>query len=58
MIRRGFAADNASHPTPRRSTVPGRKFSITMSACAANSMTNAAPVGADRSIEMFRLPAF
>ena len=39
MIKDGFNSDKVSQPKPHFSSVPGRKFSITISASAANLRT-------------------
>ncbi|MCY1395030.1 hypothetical protein D9M71_99580 [compost metagenome] len=39
MISFGFSAESCSQPSPHFSSVPGRKFSMTMSTCAASLRT-------------------
>src|SRR5690606_33588548 len=49
MIRLGLIAESCSHPMPHFSSVPGRKFSMTMSASATSLRTIAWPSSDFRS---------
>ena len=55
MTRRGLAACNSAGPMPHRSSVPGRKFSISTSDRAASRSNRSAPSGRDRLIVTVRL---
>ena len=53
--RSGLAASSTSGPSPHRSSVPGRKFSSTMSASATRARTAARPSSERRSSTAERL---
>src|SRR5262245_52957710 len=44
----GLTARRSSQPSPQRSSVPGRKFSVTTSACATRRLTSSWPSGTRR----------
>ncbi len=54
----GFSSDSASYPNPRRSIVPGVKFSVTTSARRTSRCTISVASGALRSSMMLFLPRF
>ena len=49
MTRRGLSACSTSHPSPQRSRVPGRKFSVRTSASATSCLRISCPSGVFRS---------
>ena len=49
MISFGLIADSTSQPSPHRSSVPGLKFSTTMSAVLTSRLTISTPSGVRRS---------
>ncbi len=54
--RRGLRACSTSQPRPRRSIVPGVKFSMTTSACSTARRNRSLPSAVCRSMAMLRLP--
>jgi hypothetical protein len=54
----GRSATSASRPSPSFSAPPGRKFSISTSACSASRRTTSWPRGSPRSTATERLPRF
>ncbi len=55
---RGFTSRSAGKPMPRRSIVPGRKFSATTSASRASRFTRSVPADVFRSMAMPFFPRF